>query len=282
MLAFALSHSTLSAIQAPDELLKSGLTSYFIAGNKSLIMIAMGAITGGVSRISRRLLLRVLEEEREKEVVQRVFGQYVSEVVSDRILSRATNMTGESAHVVILFSDLRGFSAFSEGRDPAEIVSRLNAYFERMVAAIRSEHGVVDKFIGDAVMAVFGGLVELEDPATSAVRAARKMRTSLTELNAEWAKAGLEPFDNGIGLHIGEVILGPLGCEDRMEFTAIGDAVNTAARLEGLCKDKAFPLLITGALYDELEAGEREGFESLGEVSVKGKQVPLRVYGTHG
>jgi class 3 adenylate cyclase len=255
------------------------LTSPFVAGMKATVMIGTGLITGAVSLFSRGLLLRSLEEQRQKESAQRLFGQYVGGVVSERILGQAAESRGERVEVVVLFSDLRGFSSFAEGRDPAEVVDRLNAYFERMVDAINQQRGVVDKFIGDAIMAIFGGIVPLENPCEAAVRAALGMREALGELNAEWTEQGIEAFDNGIGLHLGEVLQGPIGSRDRKEFTAIGDAVNSAARLEGLTKDNETSILITAAVYERLSADLRAGFNPLGDVSVKGKREMLVIYG---
>jgi len=184
--------------------------------------------------------------------------------------------------VVVLFSDLRGFSTFAERRDPAEVVERLNAYFERMVDAINKEGGVVDKFIGDAIMAIFGGLKQLDNPCEAAVRAAVGMREALTELNASWAKEGLEPFDNGVGIHVGEVLQGPIGSRDRKQFTAIGDAVNSAARLEGLTKTNDQPILITDAVHAALPEELQRQFAPLGEVKVKGKRDSLAIFGWDG
>jgi class 3 adenylate cyclase len=182
--------------------------------------------------------------------------------------------------VVILFSDLRGFSTFAEGQDPAVVVERLNAYLERMVEAIEAEQGVVDKFIGDAIMAIFGGLVKLDNPCASAVRAARRMRDNLSALNQEWEGAGIESFDNGIGIHVGDVLQGPIGSPQRKEFTAIGDAVNTAARLEDQTKRLGVPVLITGAVHQRLGSDEQGAYRALGEITVKGLARPLTVYGS--
>jgi adenylate cyclase len=280
MTLFVVSRPVLLRVAAPTELLQLDLVSSVVYLNKAFMMVGVGLAVGALSAISRRLIGRVIAEEREKRFISGVFGQYVSGEVKDAILRHTRESKGERKQVAVLFSDLRGFSTFAEGRDPAEVVARLNAYLQRMVAAIQAEGGVVDKFIGDAVMAVFGGVLELPDPASAAVRAARRMRQSLAELNTAWRAEGLEPFESGIGIHYGEVLQGPIGSEHRKEFTVIGDAVNTASRIEGLTKDKGASLLVTADLYERLAASERAGFQPLGETLVKGRRQSLVIYGS--
>jgi class 3 adenylate cyclase len=158
-------------------------------------------------------------------------------------------------------------------------VVHLNEYFDAMVGAITSEGGVVDKFIGDAVMAVFGGVIDLENPAESAFNAAGRMRERLDELNASWKERGVQPFDNGIGMHWGEVLQGSIGSQERKEFTVIGDSVNTAARLEGLTKDSPHKVIVTDAFYRELPEDLRRRCTDMGSVSVKGKMEEIRIWG---
>lgn len=215
----------------------------------------------------------------ERERIGRLFGEYVSPEVKERIIAQKGQLVGERREVTVLFSDLRGFSAFSEGRDPSDVMDRLNAYFERMVRAIESEGGVVDKFMGDAVMAVFGGLIELKNPSQAAVCAARAMRAALAALNAEWADRGVAPLENGIGLHHGWVIQGPLGAKTRKEFTVIGDAVNTASRLETSSKELGFSVVISREVFERLAPEERSAFIPVGELTVKGKTEILTVWG---
>jgi adenylate cyclase len=148
-----------------------------------------------------------------------------------------------------------------------------------MVTAVHQSGGVVDKFIGDAVMATFGALNPVDNPSASAVRAAEAMREGLKVLNAEWAAQGLEPFDNGVGLHWGEVVVGPIGSEARKDFTVIGDAVNTASRLESLCKEKGFKVIVSDAVYRALAESERGRFTDLGHSTVKGRQESMRLWG---
>lgn len=280
LFVFWLARPVLAAVQTGDATLSTDLSGWPIAFNRALMFIATGVAVGGFSLLVRRLVLRVTEMGREAAMVNRLFGQYVSEEARLRIVSTTSRLKGERVSAVVLFSDLRGFTTFSEGRAPEEVVQRLNAYFEKMVTAVHQSGGVVDKFIGDAVMATFGALNPLDNPASAAVNAAEAMRQGLIALNAEWASQGLEPFDNGVGLHLGEIVVGPIGSEARKDFTVIGDAVNTASRLESLCKEKGFKLIVSDAVYQRLSDVDRARFTGLGASTVKGRQGSMLLWGS--
>ena len=279
LFAFWLARPFLTSIQT-DAAFAQDLSGWPIAFNRALMFIATGVAVGGFSLLVRRLVLRVTEMGREAAMVNRLFGQYVSEEARLRIVNATARLKGERVKAVVLFSDLRGFSTFSEGREPEEVVQRLNAYFEQMVSAVHQCGGVVDKFIGDAVMATFGALNPLENPAVAAVRAAEAMRKGLAALNAQWAQQGLEPFENGVGLHLGEIVVGPIGSEARKDFTVIGDVVNTASRLEGLCKEKGFRVIVSDAVYQGLSEADRARFTALGPSTVKGRQEAMVLWGS--
>src|SRR5205085_458684 len=155
--------------------------------------------------------------------------------------------------------------------DPASLVRHLNEYFDRMVTAIGAHGGVIDKFIGDAVMAVFGGVIELESPAMSAMRAAQDMRLALADLNDKWAREGIPQLGNGIGMHYGAVLQGAIGSSDRKEFTVMGDTVNVAARLESVTKDHEFPVLVSSSLVDALPESLRALCIPVGPIKLKGR-----------
>jgi len=181
--------------------------------------------------------------------------------------------------VTVLFSDIRSFTTFSEGKDPQQVVTQLNEYFDKMVGCIMENGGTVDKFIGDAIMAVFGGLLDLENPCESAVRAAEQMRFELALLNQKWVNEGLPTLENGIGLHYGEVLEGTIGSKDRKQFTVMGDTVNTAARLEGTTKRRDSKVIISASVFDRLTAELKKLFKSLGSTKVKGKTKAIAIYG---
>ena len=275
---YALAHTKLAALGMVDpdqwrELLLPEVWAF-----KAVLIGGVGGMTAAIVYVARQLVLRVLAEERETREVSKLFGDFVSPDVRDKILRERGALSSERRRMAILFSDLRGFTTYSETKDPAVVVARLNAYFERMVRAVEKEGGVVDKFIGDAVMATFGGVVPLASPASAAVRAAKAMRAGLVDLNAAWAKEGVPAFDNGIGVHFGEVIEGPLGAMNRREYTVIGDVVNTASRVEGLTKEKERPILVTQAVKDALPPEEQGALEDVGEAHAKGKSETLRLF----
>ncbi|MEW5854185.1 MAG: adenylate/guanylate cyclase domain-containing protein [Myxococcota bacterium] len=270
---------TLVQVVAPDPILQQELSSPAIYVLKTMMLLLTGLVVGSLAHYGRKLILRVLHEENEKKGISRLFGQFVSHEVRDKIIREKSTVLGERKTVVVLFSDVRAFSSWSEGADPAAVVQQLNQYFDGMVGAIQRHGGIIDKFIGDAVMAVFGGVLELENPSENALRAAREMRAVLRTLNARWAAAGMPQLDNGIGLHRGEVLQGTVGSADRKEFTVIGDAVNTASRLESATKDFQQSILISQALHDALTSSSQAHCRHLGQARLKGKAQEVTVYG---
>lgn len=213
---------------------------------------------------------------REKERIRSMLGKVVSPQVRDRLLAGDLEAMrrGSRQSVTVLFSDLRGFTTLSEKFSPEEIVDLLNRYFARMVEVITSHGGVVDKFIGDAVLAVFG----FEDPATSPDRAVRAA-LEMAEATEAFRTPGGDVVQNGFGVHHGAVIAGVIGSPDRFEFTVIGDTVNTASRLEGLTKSLGRRVLLTREVLDRLEPGVRARFDTLGAHPLKGKAEPVELFG---
>ncbi|HEX7836994.1 MAG TPA: protein kinase [Kofleriaceae bacterium] len=189
---------------------------------------------------------------------------------------------GEHKVVAVLFSDLRGFASLSEGGGAAEVVEQLNQYFDRMVRAITAHGGTVDKFIGDAVLAVFGGAMPLASAAEAALDAALAMRLELRELNQQRKAAGLAPLDNGIGIDFGEVLYGSIGSADRKELTVLGDVVNTASLLEAVTKELQTPIVVSDAVAAALSPERRLGLTSFVSVKLKGRKQPVTVYGATG
>ena len=261
-------------------ILQTDIISLEIFMLKAGFLILFGPAVGGLSVIAKRLMFRIMSEEEEKNEINRLFGQYVSDEVREKIKSQAGGQAGENKQVVILFSDLRNFTSYSESMAPGDIVEHLNEYFDRMVTAIIEEGGVVDKFMGDAVMAVFGGVLDLENPCESAFRAARKMQAKLKELNAKWAREGKPELNAGIGIHYGFVLQGNIGSAERKDFTVMGDTVNIASRLESATKKLQTSILLSERVYESLEENSRGLIEKLGRVRVKGKSDLLTVFGT--
>jgi len=229
---------------------------------------------GQLGKSFNQMLDGLLARQREKEV----FGHYLSTTIRDKILKNPDALSGEDVEAVILFSDIRAFSTYSENKPPHEVVNMLNRHFSRMVKVIQENGGVVERFIGDAVMAVFSDYFGTTEPHESAVRAAVAMRRELSELNAEFVKEGKQAIDIGIGIHAGPVVAGNIGSADRKTFTVIGNTVDVASRLEGMTKTLGFPILISSEVYDRCGLINGVKFVDTEEIHVKGKQQKVRVY----
>ena len=204
------------------------------------------------------------------------FGRYVSREVMAQVLAEAPGLQGERREVSILFSDLRGFTTLSEAMPAEAMAAHLNEYFAAMTGAIFAHRGMVNDFIGDAVMAIFGAPLADQDHALHAVQSAVAMDHALRELNQRWEATGVPTLRMGIGIHTGEVFAGNVGGADRVKYTVIGDSVNVAARLEGLNKELGTTILITEETRTAL--GDRVEAKDCGEMKVKGRTQPLRVY----
>jgi len=221
-------------------------------------------------------------ETLEKLRIRRTLEAYVSKDVVREVLdnpeSYLSKLGGQRENVALIVTDLRGFTTMSEEMDSQQLVAQLNEYLSLMVDDIFSRRGSVDKFIGDAILAVWGH-VKSEGAAqdvTLAIEAAFLMKESLRRLNADWQSRGLKAFQMGIGINFGEVIFGNIGSSRKMEPTVIGDAVNTASRLEGLTKDYGRDLLLGEAAADLVKDSFRLQF--VDKVTMKGKTKPLRIY----
>jgi len=221
-------------------------------------------------------------EQRERARLRRTFETHVSKNIADALLSdrhRLQSMLGgERRPVTILFSDVRSFTAMSENAPPEAIVAQLNEYLSGMVDCVLQESGTLHKFIGDAVMAVWGDTMSggREADARRAVRAGLAMFRRLSELNARWAAEGRTAIRMGIGINHGEVIVGNIGSTKRMEFTVIGDPVNLASRLEGATKEFGADILIGEEARPLL--GDEFLLRPAGRIQVKGRSRAVNVY----
>lgn len=221
-------------------------------------------------------------ETLEKLRIRRTLEAYVSKDVVREVLDNPetylSKLGGQRENVALIVTDLRGFTTMSEAMDSTQLVAQLNEYLSLMVDDIFSRRGSVDKFIGDAILAVWGH-VKSEGPAqdvTLAIEAALLMKESLRRLNADWKGRGLRSFEMGIGLNFGEVIFGNIGSSKKMEPTVIGDVVNVTSRLEGLTKEYGRDFLIGEAAADLV--GDSFRLQFVDKVTVKGKTKPLRIY----
>lgn len=266
-------------LNCDDRIMLQDMTDISMYFFKSMIMVFSGIVVGILSDTAKRLISKALAEEHEKQNIDRLFGQYVSGEIKDKIIAEKKDIIGEIKNAAILFSDIRSFTTISESLPPDKVVVQLNEHLDKMVACINSEGGVIDKFIGDAIMATFGGVMDLDNPSEAAVRAAIGMRKALSALNDKWSAESRPLFDIGIGIHYGEVLQGSIGSASRKEFTVIGDTVNAASRIESITKEYKFPILISGAVYERLSDDFKKMSETIGGVSVKGKAEKIEVYG---
>ena len=212
----------------------------------------------------------------EREKIKDAFGRFVNPEVAERALNDEALLGGEEKRCAILFSDIRGFTEMSEKLSPMEVVNFLNRYFQEMVNCVNLTHGIVDKFIGDAIMAHWGAFFSTGNDTENAVNAALLMRDALVELN-KTADGHTRPFTRfGCGINTGMVVAGQIGSPERLEFTVIGDAVNLASRVESLNKPLGADILITEEAYREL--GDRYVVEKMPAIKVKGKKEKQRIY----
>jgi adenylate cyclase len=220
--------------------------------------------------------------KRERNRNRRTFERYVSKDVVRELLDNPetflNSLGGVRKPVAILFSDVRGFTTLTEAADPAQLVAQLNEYFKEMVAIVFAHQGSLDKFIGDAVMAVWGNITSQgsERDAQNAVAAALAMRKSLARLNVNWRQRGWPELSFGIGINHGDAIVGNLGSDEKMEVSVIGDPVNLASRLEGLTKEYKLDMLLGESMVPLVK--ERFALRTVGSVQVKGKTRAVRLF----
>lgn len=218
-------------------------------------------------------------QELEKRRVRTMFGRFVSPEMIDEIMkSSDLSAVNRRAELTILFSDIRGFTTLSEKLAPEQVVALLNPYLSAMTGLILKHGGTVDKYEGDAIVAFFGQPVPYKDHALRALATAVEMCQLLSDLNRQWREQGQlqRKLEIGIGLNTGEVFVGLLGSEQRVNYTVIGDAVNLAARLQDQTKEFAWPILISGAVNDRIDGQFETEFAD--SRLVKGKTEPVKIY----
>jgi adenylate cyclase len=208
--------------------------------------------------------------------LRRAFGQYVGPEVMDRVLHQDPALDGDVRVVSVLFSDLRGFTMVAERLAPQRISETMNEYFTAMIDVILARHGIVQDFVGDAILAVFGAPLPDADHAGNAVTAAREMHAALERLNAGWAAAGRPALTMGIAINTGQVFAGNVGSPRKKKYAVIGDTVNTVTRMEGLNRDFATSILISRATFEAIRG--RGAVRPRGTVSVRGRAQPVEVF----
>jgi adenylate cyclase len=214
----------------------------------------------------------------EKELVSETFGKVVDPAIRDHLLNGNMEMGGEEKNATILFCDIRKFTELSEKYSPREVVTQLNQYFETISNSIRNHHGLVNKYIGDALLALFNVPIEDSQHCDNALRAAISMDEDVQTLNIEFKKQGMQPLKMGIGIHSGPVLAGNIGSSVRMEYTVIGDNVNIASRIEGLNKLYNVPILASSNVIDNLGNVSEFNIREIDKVRLKGKSKAVKIF----
>ena len=216
---------------------------------------------------------------KEKEFMRDTFGKIVTPQVRDYLLKGNVALGGETVDVTVMFCDIRGFTSLSENMPPEKIVTMLNEYFTGLEECIASHGGVINKYIGDAVMALFGAPVHSETHASDAFKAALDMRNKLIEINRNFSEKGFPEIHFGIGLHSGPVLAGNIGASRRIEYTVIGDTVNTASRIEGLCKTFQKDMLISESTAQLIEkSSDSPTLNFVSESEIRGRKEKVKLY----
>lgn len=262
----------------------TGLSALFLAFNYLLFrgylldlsllppLMAIGLTTVG-SEIYRSLVV-----DRKGRYMKKAFSNYVSADLVAQIMKNPDSLKlgGEKREISILFSDIRGFTSLSEKLSPEALVQVLNEYLNPMTQIVLEEKGTLDKYIGDAVMAIYNAPLDVAEHADHACRSALKMMVKLDELNRSFTERGIQAIDIGIGINTGDAVVGNMGAAMRFDYTAIGDNVNLASRLEGLNKMYGTHIIVSQST--KLLAGSDLSFREIDLVAVKGKLQPVPIY----
>jgi adenylate cyclase len=233
---------------------------------------------------------KYLTEERKAKELKKMFSHYVSPKIVEQLLANPelAKLGGYRKEITVLFSDVRGFTTFSEQRRPEEVVEHLNEYLHEMTNIIFKWDGTLDKFVGDEIMAFWGAPLDQPNHAELAIKCALNMSDRLEQLQEKWKAEGKYQLDNGIGINTGDVLVGNIGSADKkMDYTIIGDHVNLGARVETLTRKYDSRVLITEFTFEKIRHLADEGklyrvdMKEMDTVKVKGKDIPVKIYGIH-
>lgn len=254
----------------------SEVDKHFLDESWGLVEIFLsGFIMGTIALFFRKMIESAIAVGSEKTKLHDIFGRFVSKDVADQIVSKDLKMGGDNVNASVLFLDIRNFTHRSSTMAPEDAVAFLNQVFNFTVAEVEKAGGMVNKFLGDGFMAVFGAPLSLPNSCNSAVICAIGVFEKLQLFNV--SRLG-ENVNLGIGINYGPMVAGVMGTDTRKEYTVIGDVVNTASRIESLNKEFGTSLLISQSVYDNLDANLKDQFESLPPTMVKGKDQPISIY----
>ncbi len=288
-------------IESEEDVLQQDVKTFFAGDNEWIlnklegveeveVMMDAELVFGGETISANITILPLLDEEEKtlgtmlmiedissEKRMKSTMSRYMDADLADQLLEGGADVLGGTQSVgTVLFSDIRSFTTLTEELGPQGTVTLLNEYFTIMVDIIQGEGGMLDKFIGDAMMAIFGTPVAHDDDPDRAVRAAIKMMTELSEFNKLRKQQGMMAIDHGLGLNTDEIVSGNIGSPKRMDYTVIGDGVNLAARLESACKKYGAHILMSDYTFESLKATYRT--RQVDKVIVKGKTEPVGVY----
>ncbi|MDQ2823928.1 MAG: adenylate/guanylate cyclase domain-containing protein, partial [Verrucomicrobiota bacterium] len=219
-------------------------------------------------------------ELKDKEKLRQTFGLHVGQRAAEQILARDPGLTGVEEEITVMFVDMRSFTSRASVASPREVVEIMNDFFRVTVSVVEERHrGMVNKYLGDGFMAIFGAGDADSHHADNAVAAGREILRAVETLNRDLISQGRAPLQIGIGIHCGPAIVGSIGSPQRLEFTAIGNTVNIASRVEGLTKLVGRPLLVTAAVRDRL--GDPSRLEQLPPQRVRGVDEPVSIFAAH-
>ncbi len=252
------------------------LLSSYVATGRLLLLPILTPLVAGWTFYVVASLSEYLRERRARREAVTLFSRFVNpEVVKQLIERGGIQGAGQQREVTLLFSDIRGFTSLSEKRRPEEVVTLLNRYFSQQVDVVFHHGGSLDKFIGDCIMALWGAPLDDRDHARRAVACALDMADTLAVFKREFGE-GAKDFDVGIGVHSGPAVVGLIGSEKRREYTAIGDTVNLASRIEGLTKDAKRRILVSRDTMEQ--CADAFDFVSCGTFPVKGRAQPVELF----
>ena len=255
----------------PDQVLLSS------EGEEQSINLSINSMSDVSDTTKVNGALVVMEDISDEKQVKNLMYRYMTPEVAESLLASGdTGLGGKRKNVSVLFSDIRSYTTLTEKLQAEEVVAMLNTYFEEMVDAVLYYKGTLDKYIGDALMAVFGSPAPLEDHGWCAMQTAIAMRQRLEQFNRNRVAQGKMPISIGIGIHSDEVVSGNIGSSKRMELTSIGDGVNLASRLEGTSKQYGTDIIISEHTYKPY--ADRVVVRELDFITVKGKSEPVRIY----
>jgi adenylate cyclase len=241
---------------------------------KAALLLASGFLAGFFTILLKRQIRLAMENAQQRDHAISVFGQHVSPVIAQRLLLQNLDIQGETRDACVMFLDIRGFSRFAADKTPQEVMLYLNTLFGELIDVVNAHNGIVNKFLGDGFMAVFGAPADDTERIPHAFNAARAILERIEALNRSGA---IPPTRVGIGLHAGQLVTGNVGTQERKEYTLIGETVNVAARIEQATKLFDARLLISEAIWNRLPHPPADAID-LGQVELRGQSRPVHLF----